>query len=311
MRSVAPIAGIAALLTPFAAFAHGTGEGGGNDLWALVTLCGLATLHFTFMRGVWRLRRSGDARGATFSVSSRVSFVAAEAAVAVALVSPLERLAEVSLSLHMVQHLLLIVAAPILFVWARPRRAFAAALPAASRWLVRHRTWIAAWPARLLARTLPAAGLHALALWIWHLPALFDAAVASIYWHMAEHAVFFVTALIFWSAVLRARRDWSAFPSAFMALLITIVLGGMMGAWISLAPELLFASAGLGGHLGLAPMEDQQLAGILMWVPAGLAYLGIALVLTAAFLRRVGLAEHPPVAGVKASRSGSSPRGLA
>jgi putative membrane protein len=263
------------------------------------------------MYGVWRLRRQGNARCATLSSSRRAAFVAAEIAIAAALVSPLEHLAEESLSLHMVQHLILIMAAPILFVWARPGRALAAAFPSVSVWIAWHRTWSRARLLRALARPLPAAGLHALALWIWHLPQTFDAAVANIYWHMAEHAVFFATALIFWSAVLRARRDRSAFPAAFMALLVTILLGGMMGAWISLAPELLFASAGLGGHLGLAPMEDQQLAGILMWVPAGLVYLGIALLLTAVFLRPAVIEEQPPEAGVQVSRPGSHPQGLA
>jgi putative membrane protein len=310
-KSAAAAAGIAALFTSFEALAHGAGQRGGNDAWAIVALCGLAALHFTFMRGVWRLRRLSDARGATSSNARGTSFFAAEIAVAVALVSPLERLAEESLSLHMVQHLILIVAAPILFVWARPRRALAAALPSASLWIVRHRTWIGARPARMLARPLPAAGLHAMTLWIWHLPVLFDAAVANIYWHMAEHAVFFVTAQNFWSAVLRARRDWSAFPSAFVALLVTIVVGGMMSAWIALAPQILFASAGLGGHLSLAPMEDQQFAGILMWVPAGMAYLGAALLLTMVFLRRAAFKEQPREPRVEASRRDSSPRGLA
>lgn len=297
MRALAAISICAILTSPGAALAHGTGEHGGGEVWRSVTLAGLIALHCLYAHGLRHLR-STSGRTGTPSLSRRASFVAGEVVLAVALVSPLERLAEESLSLHMVQHLLLIVVAPTLFVSARPRQALAAAIPALARWMSRHRWWPGTASMRVLAKPLPAAGLHALVLWIWHLPALFNAAVTYVFWHMSEHVMFFGIALIFWSAVLRARRDRAAFPSAFLALLITVVLGGMMGAWISLAPELLFAGAGLGGHMGLGPLEDQQLAGILMWVPAGLAYLAIALLLTAAFLRRSGVAEHRRPVGV-------------
>jgi putative membrane protein len=134
-------------------------------------------------------------------------FVLGQAVVVIALVSPLDRLGGTLLSAHMAQHGLLVTAAPVLLLLGKPAVAFAWALPpgwskgrgAAVMWrpLARAGLW--------LSRPFPAATLHGLALWVWHAPGLFDAAVGREWLHTLEHASFFGTALLFWRAILDAR----------------------------------------------------------------------------------------------------------
>ena len=118
-----------------------------------------------------------------------------------------------------------------------------------------------------------------MALWVWHIPAAFDAAAANYPLHLLEHACFFGTALLFWRAILAAgssHRTVSALAAAFA----TLFHGGLLGALITLAPGALYAHyAEPARRWGLSAIEDQQLAGLLMWVPMGIVYLGACLML--------------------------------
>jgi putative membrane protein len=130
---------------------------------------------------------------------------------------------------------------------------------------------------RALSRPMPAALLHGLTLWLWHAPALFAAALEHHWLHALEHACFFGTALLFWRAVLDGRAGRRAGP-ALAAALVTLVHGGLLGGLITLAPYPLYRPyVGGRGIWGLTPLEDQQLAGLLMWVPLGLSYLAAGL----------------------------------
>lgn len=292
MKRFKAIATVIIIFDPSVGWAHGGEARGAGGYWIAAVLIGLAVLHLVFRRGMLHLQRTSGSVNAAPSVLRTVAFIGGEMALAIALASPLERLSEESLTLHMVQHLLLIIVAPVLFVLARPRRSLAAAFPQATRFLARYGGGVIGTHFRVFRHPLRAAMLHSVVLWLWHLPAAFNVAVENIYWHMAEHACFLITAIVFWSSILRAGRVRSAFPAAFLALTVTVILGGMLGAWLSLAPELIYARAGLGRHFGLDPIADQQLAGLLMWVPAGLVYMAVALFLTAAFLRGVELGER-------------------
>jgi cytochrome c oxidase assembly factor CtaG len=126
--------------------------------------------------------------------------------------------------------------------------------------------------------------LQAAAIWVWHLPSLFDLALGSEGWHAAQHLSFFVTALLFWSAMLGPRRSaWTAAACLFATSMVT----GALGAFMALSESPWYgpyAAMGLAAF-GLTPAQDQQLAGVLMWVPGGIFHAVVAVVLLAPHLR--------------------------
>lgn len=175
-----------------------------------------------------------------------------------------------SFSLHMVQHLTIgWVAAPLL-AWAMPWPVFAAALP---RPLIRQ-------PARWLAplgRPLPATVLHGAMVWFWHLPLPYEAALRNGLLHSLEHFGFLLGGLVLWWMVAHGlRKGGAAAGVACVCLLITAIHEGMLGGLLTLGRRPLYAS-----HPDLA---DQQLAGLIMWVPVGLVYLGAGALLAARML---------------------------
>jgi cytochrome c oxidase assembly factor CtaG len=153
----------------------------------------------------------------------------------------------------MVEHELLMLIAPPLLILGRPYAALAGALPRHSRLLA-----LAAWP----LRTPPSAAiaLHAAALWVWHLPRLFNAGLESEVIHALQHASFFWTALLFWWVVFRRVGT----GVAVLCLLVMLIASGALAALLTFAPAPLYAGATL---------HDQQLGGLVMWVPAGYAML--------------------------------------
>lgn len=288
-RSLLPVlAGALAAWLSFAApvFAHGPTPLPPN-LWSAWTadpyvLVPLAIAHWLYGRGVLRLWRRAGRVPAALSRSHVALFVAGEIVLLIALVSPLEALAGALLSAHMAQHLLLMTVAPLLLLAGRPQIAFAWALP---------RRWTEAialddgWrlPRRLFqasVRPFPATALHGVALWIWHAPAAYEAALQSTALHALEHAMFLGTALLFWHSLISAARPASTAAAAMLATLVTMIHSGFLGALITFAPRPLYETyVASAPALGMAALEDQQLAGILMWVPSGLAYLLAAVLL--------------------------------
>ena len=140
-------------------------------------------------------------------------------------------------------------------------------------------------PWRWLTGAVTATALQAAALWLWHAPALFDRALASEGWHVAQHGSFLLSALLFWTAML-ARR--TAPGIAALCLIVTAIVSGALGALMAFATSPWYAGyARLGlAPMGLTPAEDQQVAGLLMWVPGGLVHAAVALVLVRALLVR-------------------------
>jgi cytochrome c oxidase assembly factor CtaG len=129
----------------------------------------------------------------------------------------------------------------------------------------------------VITQPLGAWTLHALALWLWHLPVLFEAALASEATHIAQHASFLATALLFWWSVLD-RRPRNAGGAAMASLFATMGHSGALGALITFAPRPWYPSYAAGAY-GLTALADQQLGGLIMWGPASLAYLAAALVI--------------------------------
>jgi len=270
---------------------------GSFEPWVLVLLA-LSALWYAI--GVLRLwRHAGVGRG--ISRMHTAAFASGWLALVLALVSPLDAFGARLFCAHMLQHeLLMLVAAPLL-VLGRPLAAWTWALSPAQRQVVgrwtRVRWWSATWA--LLTDPLAAWALHALALWLWHLPSWFEAALHNEAWHALQHASFLITALLFWWAVVGGDARARAGGFALLYLFTTMLHTGALGALLTMAPTPWYPSYAVSaGALGLDPVEDQQLGGLVMWVPGSVAYLMAALVVMARLLAR------PSISPTTATRPG-------
>jgi len=305
MRVVAGI--LLAVFTISPAAAHGPVLVDPDTLWrswnfdplVIVPLLLALCLYGRGLRQLWT--RAGSGRGVAFWQA--LSFAAGAAVLFVALISPLHPLGETLLSAHMAQHALLVAVAPPLLLFGNPGIVFAWALPAQWRSDFLHSTMFRSLKGTgdALSRPLRAAVLHGLALWLWHAPAAFNAAVASSGVHALEHTAFFGTALLFWRAISDAQSMHRAGP-ALGASFATLIHGGLLGALITLAPYPLYAwYYGRTELWGLSTLEDQQLAGLFMWVPMGIVYLGACLLLASRLVGEVmSPSEARPVESVSA-----------
>lgn len=290
LRRLAPAAALA--LLPLPALAHGGMWVGPEEVWHAWTLdpwviVPLALAWWLYGRGLARLwGKAGTGRGVTPWRAG--CFALGMASLVLSLVWPLDAMGETLFSAHMAQHMVLLVLAPPLLVLGTPLAPWAAALPRPwHRPLARAlRAGMLRGPAALLARPWAGCLATAVVLWGWHAPAAFDAALADPALHALEHACFLAVGLGFWWGILNpARGDPLAPLSGAGAALVTLIHSGLLGALISLAPVGLYDGyAGRGAPWGLGQLEDQQLAGLVMWVPGGFAYLGAGLWLLAAWL---------------------------
>lgn len=226
-----------------------------------------------YLRGVRRRRERGVDRP-----RQRRAFLVGAGVVLLALLGPPAAFADGLFWPHMVQHLLLmIVAAPLLAAGAPTVTVRSALPPSGRRGLARlsrrsHRLRraIGAPPPLVLATLVQIA-----VVWTWHVPAVYDAAVTSPALHLAEHATFLAAAVWFWSEVwATARRHQRQQALATLCLGAMIIQGGVLGALLTFASRSLFEVYVGGGEL--TAMEDQQLAGALMWVPPGFVYASVA-----------------------------------
>jgi putative membrane protein len=139
-----------------------------------------------------------------------------------------------------------------------------------------------------VAGTTTATLLQAGVMWGWHVPAAMQLALTNELVHYAMHASFLAAGLLFWLALLRSLRGPGAgFGAGAIALVGTMMHMGLLSALLTFSqlpryPWYFDRAAAL----GLTPLEDQQLAGLIMWVPGGLPYLIGVLALMAAWLRR-------------------------
>jgi cytochrome c oxidase assembly factor CtaG len=188
----------------------------------------------------------------------------------------------------MVQHELLMALAAPLLVLGRPLIPMLWALP--MRWRRRLGGWAKAAPVQGGWRwaTAPFAAwlLHAAALWLWHLPGPYQATLASEAMHTLQHASFLGTGLLFWWALVHGREGRMGYGAAVFYLFATAMHSGGLGALLTFAPSPWYpAYGGSAQAWGLTALEDQQLAGLIMWIPAGLVYVVAGLILLAAWMR--------------------------
>ena len=225
-------------------------------------------------RGVTRLQAAAFASGFLVLVGS--------------LSDVMDELSDRWLVAHMAQHELLIVVAAPLIAFGAPLVATLWALPAEARsravHAVRAPAIVSAWMA--ITAPLTVFLLHAAALWIWHLPALYDLALASESVHVLEHLCFFGTAALFWWGIAHGRYGRAGYGAAVVYVFATAAHSGVLGALLTVSPEVWYAPYLTSHPSGMTPLEDQQLAGLLMWVPAGVAFVAVALALFAGWLRQ-------------------------
>lgn len=276
--------------SPAAAWAHARAPLEPHDLrsaWTLslpiaIPLLLTLLLYVAGTRALWR--QAGAGRGVR---GWRVAaFAAGWLALAVALVSPLHALGESLFSAHMAQHeLLMTIAAPLL-VLGRPLLPALFALPPGARrgaatWT--QRGWFRAGWDRI-SHPGTAWLLHAIAIWGWHLPRLYDATLESDVVHVVQHLSFLGTALLFWWTVLQP--SWSGRGTAMLSLFTTMLHTGALGAVLTVSSSTWYPGyAATTRPWGLTPLEDQQLGGLIMWIPGGAAYLIAALALLGSSLR--------------------------
>jgi len=244
--------------------------------WVVACLLASAILYAAGMARLWR--RAG-ASGRAAHARQSLAFGAAWLATAAAIVSPLDRLGSSLFSAHMLQHEVLMVVAAPLFVLARPLGAWAWALPRSWRRGLGHFFHRPGWriPWLIVTGSMAAWLIHATTLWLWHIPAWFEAALANEAVHALQHASFLLGALVYWWSVIAisARRQRGA---AMLSLFTTMMHTGALGALLTLSPVAWYpAYAGTTLAFGLDPLEDQQLGGLVMWIPAGLAYVACGL----------------------------------
>jgi putative membrane protein len=215
------------------------------------------------------------------------SFLAGWTSLFLALTSPIHELGEQLFSAHMLQHeIMILISAPLI----------SASQPGATclwAFAPRGRAEIGAWMHRIerarfvrfFAAPLSAWLLEAAALWVWHIPSLYQATLKSDWVHAAQHLSFFLTAVIFWSALYGVGRSALSYGAGTFYTFGAAVHCSALGALLTFSTVLWYpAYAASTARWGLTPLEDQQLGGVIMWVPSAVAFIVIALALFAKWL---------------------------
>jgi putative membrane protein len=297
---LAAAAAAALLARPAPAWGHDLTAVGPGELWRSWTLDPWIVLPIVLSAWVYRRGTravwAASGRGRGVSVSAARCFAGGIVALIVALVSPLDALGGALFSAHMLQHVVLMLVAAPLLTLGRPLVALLWALPPHWRARVggvgRAAPVRRAWPA--ISSPLGAWTLHAAALWIWHAPALYEATLHSELVHLAQHFCFFGSALLFWWAAFElGRRTHTRQGIGVVYIFTTAVHSSVLGALLTFSLVLWYpAYEPFTTAWGLTALEDQQLGGLIMWVPAGVVYLFAALALVAAWIAAAELQSN-------------------
>lgn len=286
-----------AAMTPVMALAHTRPRPTPDNVWAawyLDPVVGISMLvtSWLYLRGVRNLWSTAG-HGKVISGKQRIAWYGAMVSLVVALFSPIDALGGALFSVHMVQHLILFVVTPWLLAYARPGLGMWWGLP--PRWRKRAGSGIGTTP---IVRHLHNASRNPMlivivftaVLWLWHTPALYNAALRSDFIHALEHFTFMAGAYLLWSWLISVQSGQGG-PTANrqgLAILIvfaTVIQSGLLGAILTFSRNPLYEMhAGYTEMWGMTLLEDQQLAGILMWVPMGLTFTLVALLLFRSWL---------------------------
>jgi len=228
-----------------------------------------------------------------------VAFVSGLGTLWIALASPIDALNGLVLSAHMLQHMLLMMAAPPLILLGAPVVPMTRGLSSlGARRLARILNWLVAEPiGHVLTNPIAGALLMGVVMFAWHTPALYELALRSEFWHEVEHASFLLASLIFWWPVVLpwpGRAQWSRWAMV-PYLLLADLQNTVLSAILAFSDRVLYPSyAGAPRLFGLSAMEDQVAAGAFMWVAGSLAFIVPAIALTIQCLSPTTLRHSPP-----------------
>ena len=233
---------------------------------ALVAVLAIAVL---YLKGWGRARRPHEPHPPGFG--RLAVFGAGLVAILVALVSPVDRLGEQLMVMHMLQHILLLDIAPILLILGLTKVLMRPATRALGA--IERRAGYLAHPALALAA-------YVVFMWLWHIPALYDAALRHSGIHVLEHICFAAAGTLYWwhllSPIRSRMRLGGMGPVAYMVG--TKLLVGLLGVLLAFAPNSIYPFYSHQPHYwGLSPSEDQSMAGLLMALEQSIV-MGIALV---------------------------------
>ena len=287
-----------------------------SELLTVALLLASAGIYATGARNAWQ--QAGSGSGVRWLHAG--AFYGGLAALAGALISPLARVSDYLFSAHMTQHeILMLVAAPFL-VMGRPLLAFLWAVP--QKWrpdvarAFRRPSVLRVW--QILTTPLWVFIVHGLALWMWHVPALFEWALHHDGIHALQHISFVATAALFWWGMVEGRYGRAGYGVGVLYVFLTALHSTILGALLTVAPTTWYETYELTAvQRRVDALADQQLAGLVMWVPSGVIFIVIGLALVAAWMgeseRRVllGSTGTATAGGARrgASRGGSAPAG--
>lgn len=256
----------------------------------------LAAVALLYLVGTMRLNR----RGARVRRIERASFWVGWGAMFAAVAPPMDAASALAFSSHMVQHeLLMLIGAPLMIV-GRPILPWLWSLPNGLRLAVRaplqSRQLSGAW--QLLTLPPLAWALHGAVVWVWHAPALYQAALRSEAVHAFQHATFVGTAVLFWWGLIYGRYGRAAYGASALFVFITMMHTGALGALFAFSTSPYYPLYGERAlNAGIDPVTDQQLAGLYMWIPSGIVLTIFALALILAWLsesdRRARISQTP------------------
>lgn len=280
--SLAALAAFA--LLPLSVHAHATGDV--HHWWTLDpwVLTPLSLTGLLYLSGVLLLRHRQHA-GIAVRWPTLVSAALGTAVIFFALVWPLDAFSESSFAAHMAQHMLLIAGAGPLLAAARPGIAITAALatfsPALAKTLAQPRKWL-----RIMLLPSVVFAVHGAVIWGWHAPLLFESALRWEWVHRIEHVSFLIAGYWYWAVLLRqADAEGGGHAAAALWSLATLMHTGLLGALITFAPRPLYATYVETQGGVAAALQDQQLAGLLMWVPMAIPYVIGGLAFAAAWMQ--------------------------
>ena len=281
--------------TASALHAHGPishqGESGPYWQWNFephITL-NLLLLAGVYALGLMRLWRSAG-WGKVVPLWRAAAFAAGVVTCVLALLSPIDLLSAQLSSVHMIQHMLLMNLAAPLLVLGSPLLVMLWALPSARRkvWAGRMQRFNA-WPLRSYAFWQPLLlwTLYALVLWVWHVPRFYQAALRNELVHDLQHLLFLLSACLFWRVLLDSLSRFRLSQGAGVVYLFTTSLHAtVLGVFMALAPSVWYPDyEPLTGAFNLTALEDQQLAGLIMWMPACAIYAIVAAISFGLWLR--------------------------
>jgi putative membrane protein len=260
----------------------GIGTGSLWTNWSLdpIALIGIPLAAILYYRGLQSL----GARRRFHGTWRPSSFYAGLFALAVALLSPLDHLSDELFMAHMTQHMLLMMVGVPLVLLGAPILPILRGIPRPIRRRVvipTFRSPPVRFVLRTLSRPLVAWPAFIFSMFAWHLPALYEAALGNEALHLLEHAVFVIGAYLFWWNVIDPHplRPNLQYLVRVPYIFLTVVPAFALGAFLTFADGPWYATYIVTAPLhGLTPIEDQQLGGVIMWVP-GSFIIGAALVL--------------------------------